>query len=124
MLAAPPSGCDGPSLDWNSWKYGTNYPLATKAFFHASNDFHPKVPAGETAINAWDTFSMDPAGADYSQNGAAANAYAFCQWLVAVGNGAATHAEVLAVQPPLLSGEVAPYCGARMTANDLEHRMA
>ena len=109
ILASPPSGCDGPTLDWNTWKRGVNTPSGTLAFFESSTDYHPKNPATPTAINGWDTFSMDPAGADYSQNGNAAWAYAFVQHLVATARGASTQTAVRATLPPILTGEVRPY---------------
>lgn len=111
LLTAPPTSCDGPSLDWNSWKRGVNTPSGTLAFFESSTDYHPRNPASPTAIDAWDTFAMDPAGTAYTQNGNAAWAYAFVQHLVATAGGATSQAAVRAVLPPILTGEVRPYTG-------------
>lgn len=82
-----PTGVDR-IVDWESWW--------TSAFRVSVSDGHPSLPASPTNLAAFDPpWSMDPAGAAYSQVGV----YAFAWHL---------YKALYGVQPPLISGEVAP----------------
>lgn len=107
LLAGSPAGWPL-ALDWNTWKQGTLNPTGTLAFYHSAGDWHPRVPPGETAIDAWDILAMDASAGAYTQNGAAANAYCLARFLIGVHLGATTQAEIDLIFPPLLTGEVAP----------------
>jgi lysophospholipase L1-like esterase len=88
IAAALPANVDR-VIDFSTWW--------TPAFHVSAIDGHYTLPATPANLDAWNgPFSMNPAGANYSQHGVCAFAYA-------------VYHALLGERPPLLSGEVAPY---------------